>query len=542
MNPVFLRRIARACVIIAVAASAASCGGSSPDDPAAAAGGKQGLQLAVTRMDMTSPDGRTSVHMNIDEESGVIRYQSLSFVDVRSLIPGFDVAASYDGVPVAYSVTSDGAEVRSGKTEWNMRLPRTLTLQCTADGRTFAREYRVEVCHLNTGLPVIYFDTDSGRGIGSKEWWVDCTFTVDGRGVSDDVAETKIRAKGRGNVSWTRFLKKSYSLRFDSRTGLLGMPKHKRWCLIGNYRDKTLMRNMAAMELGACTDLKWNPRYVQAELVYNGVHVGTYMLSENIRIDKNRVAINEMTPEQTSLPDISGGYILEWEQYDDPDKHMTVMPHTGRQMYVKSPDLDDGNQAQFRYITSYMTDIENMLYAASQQTDAVRREEMFADIFGRYIDAGSFADVWMVYEITGTPDFSVPRSHYMYKDMDDPKVYAGPLWDFDCQSFVPANSRRWVNREAVWYAYLFKSSAFRRHVKERWMRYRDSFYEVLSFIDREQSRLRWSAQLNWEITDLSLTNENTNGDEYISSAEAIARMRKALEDKLDWMDVQIASY
>lgn len=74
------------------------------------------------------------------------------------------------------------------------------------------------------------------------------------------------------------------------------------------------------------------------------------------------------------------------------------------------------------------------------------------------------------------------------------------------------------------------------------MRYRDSFYGVLSFIDREQSRLRWSAQLNWEITDLSLTNENTNGDEYISSAEAIARMRKALEDKLDWMDGQIASY
>ena len=502
-----------------------------------------GIELEVTKFEMKKPNSNSyNITLTVDKNNKRISYNSLLQIDVTRLTPYFTVLAANNGKPIEYTLKADDTVLKNGETVLDMRLPKKLTLSATVDGKAYSKEYSLAVNHLDTGLPVVYFDTNSGREINTKDYYADCTIVIDGRGQYENMPLTPIVAKGRGNVSWTRFLKKSYAFKFEKRTEVMGMPKHKRWSFIGNYRDKTLMRNMVSMELGKCTDLKWNPRYVQTELVYNGKHMGTYMISELIRIDKNRVDINEMTPEQTTLPDISGGYILEWEQYADDEKYMEVMPRTGKQLYVKIPNLEDGNQAQFDYIIGYMKTIEELLYQASKAKEGPEREAKFVDIFNKYIDVDSFVDTWMVYEISGTSDFSVPRSHHMYKDKDDPKIYAGPLWDFDMGTFIPGHQNKWVNREATWYKYLFTSSTFKSHVKKHWYKHKEGFYKVLNFIDEQQRYLRESAQINWQITDLKKTNESSNGDEYIPSDEAIERMRTSLKNKLDYMESRIKNY
>ena len=54
--------------------------------------------------------------------------------------------------------------------------------------------------------------------------------------------------KGRGNSTWVRYEKKPYQLRFNKKTSVLGMKKAKKWVLIANAGEPTLMCNAIALD------------------------------------------------------------------------------------------------------------------------------------------------------------------------------------------------------------------------------------------------------------------------------------------------------
>ncbi len=62
------------------------------------------------------------------------------------------------------------------------------------------------------------------------------TLSVNGETYDD------VEFKGRGNFSWITD-KKSYRIKFDGKVNLLNMGKAKKWALIANAIDDTLMRN-----------------------------------------------------------------------------------------------------------------------------------------------------------------------------------------------------------------------------------------------------------------------------------------------------------
>ena len=49
---------------------------------------------------------------------------------------------------------------------------------------------------------------------------------------------------------------------------------------------------------------------------YDGDYVGVYLFTENIKRDKNRVDIAELSPQDNAEPEISGGYILKHDHKD----------------------------------------------------------------------------------------------------------------------------------------------------------------------------------------------------------------------------------
>ena len=64
--------------------------------------------------------------------------------------------------------------------------------------------------------------------------------------------------------------------------------------LLANRVDRTLLRNDVAFEIARkCPALPWTPRGLFVELYLNGKHRGNYYLCEHIKIDKNRVNIDE---------------------------------------------------------------------------------------------------------------------------------------------------------------------------------------------------------------------------------------------------------
>ena len=134
--------------------------------------------------------------------------------------------------------------------------------------------------NLETSLPKVYITTPNGVGITSKEDWLkDGNIRiVDENG--DEVLNASSSFKGRGNSTWT-YPKKPYAIKLDKKAEVLGMPKHKRWVLLANWKDRTLMRNAVAFEMArVCMD--WTPRGRFVELYLNGIHQGNYYLCVNI--------------------------------------------------------------------------------------------------------------------------------------------------------------------------------------------------------------------------------------------------------------------
>lgn len=408
------------------------------------------------------------------------------------------------------------------------------------------RVYTVAVRHF-TGLPILYINTNSGGEIASKEYWEGATYRLDGGLDFESIPETALQVKGRGNSSWSTFLKKrSYNMKLEEKAELCGMPKHKRWCLISNYRDKTLLRNQVAMELGRVTELEWIPRCVQVELVKNGTHRGTYLLSEQIRIDNDRLDIREMHKDDVQGEAITGGYVLEMDRYGDADtytfnsKYMTgtiYNPSSKSVVHVKIPSIEDGNDQQFRYIENHFRKAEEAI--CNNGGD-------WSEALSTYIDLGTIIDQWLIYEITATPEPARgPYSYYMYKKHGDTKFYGGPLWDFDFLSFIRTTQNQWVNNTAAWIPFLWDCPEFKATVKAHWDMYKSHFYDVQSrYIDEQEQYLLKSAEANWAIHHQNLIDDGRreNGDETLTSTEAIQRMREVLKSRLDWLDTRFRDW
>ena len=167
---------------------------------------------------------------------------------------------------------------------------------------------------VDTGLPVAYLTTPAP--VTSKDEWIpDASMVIVTPGTLDILYRGTLSVKGRGNSTWN-YPKKPYALKLDKKSEMLGMKKHKRWCLLANWMDRTLMRNAVAFEISRHTGLDWTPDGRFVEVILNGEHLGNYYLCEQIKVDKNRVDVAEPDP-----ADVSGGYIFELDSnYDEVNK------------------------------------------------------------------------------------------------------------------------------------------------------------------------------------------------------------------------------
>lgn len=370
---------------------------------------------------------------------------------------------------------------------------------------------------LDTGLPVILVDTPNGQPITSRRNWTSgvavTILSPDGLVEYQDTIELK----GRGNTSWG-FPKKPYALRLGHKASLLGMPRHKRWCLLAGWSDRTMIRNAVAFELARRTGLDWTPSGRHVELVLNGVHQGNYYLCEQIRIDQNRLDLYD--PKE---PVADRGYLFELDSYfDEPFRWRS--PERDLPWQFKDPDEVSPEQQAFA--EHYVAEMESALY----DPERVARGD-----FAAYMDLASLADYWMVYEMVQLWEPNHPKSVMMHKDRGG-RMMAGPVWDFDMGGFIPraGGAYFYVDTEAVYYGQLMRDAGFRAIVRERWAAQRDGFLAVTHYIDSLADALRASERLNYPMWPIDIV---SSSDEKIDDYDqAIARMKQALTEKIRWMD------
>ena len=143
------------------------------------------------------------------------------------------------------------------------------------------------------GLPVVELTTADSSDITSKtEWQRGARIRITLPDGKTDL-DTTMSIRGRGNSTW-RFPKKPYYIKLDNKAAVLDMPADRRWVLLAEWMDRTLMRNGVALEIGRRTCSRWVPRGRHVNLVVNGRHKGVYFLCEKIRISRNRLDIGRL--------------------------------------------------------------------------------------------------------------------------------------------------------------------------------------------------------------------------------------------------------
>lgn len=472
----------------------------SPEEPK----GEAGKIVSFGFLKQNNPDA-VLANVVATVRKGEILTCSPMLLDVSNLVATFktDMGRVYIG----------DTEQISGTTSNDFSQP--LTYRVVTD-QGVESEWLVSIS--NTGLPVVVITTPGNAAIPPKtEDWLEGTkLTIySSEGGVDFDGEVNIR--GRGNSTWT-FPKKPYAIKLNEKASILGMPKHKRWVLLANWLDKTMLRNATSFHIASLTGLEWTPRGEFVEVVLNGRHKGNYYLCEQIKIDKNRVDIAEV-----SDSDPSGGYLMELDVYFD---EVFKFHSPVRSMPFMFKDPDEVSALQQAYMENFVATLEGALY------DDIRfATREYAD----YLDVDSFIDWWLVHELTGNSEPMHPKSSYMHKDSGG-KLKAGPVWDFDWETFVPYKSNVFVDKEAIYYGRLFQDELFVARLKERWSELKPAFDGVGDYILREAERLAPSAALNNKMWPINVV---VNGDEQLTYEVAVERMYSSFVSKLKWLDQQI---
>lgn len=494
-------------------------------------------------------------------------------------------------------VTVNGAEQTSGKSEVDFSKPVTYTVTAGEESRNYV------VTISNTGLPVVVIrQSKSGDfsevkkggflGIGAKvvnkfvdfmvrgkdtDWVEDDRMTVYNADGTVDVSDAACGIRLRGNTS-QEYPKKPLAVKLQSKQPVLGMPKHKRWVLLANWLDHSMIRNAVAFRLAHAMEdawksgaiepgIPWNVHGQNVELVIDGHHVGNYYLCEQIKIDKKRLNIRdcyEDVKKDGGDPTFENcGYLLELDNnYDENCKFITS--HYSVPFMFKDDVPDDILSAVKRKVQAIEDNIYNGNFTAA-----------YADL-----DINSVVDQWLIWELSMNHEFLDPRSVYYFMDGDG-KLCAGPVWDFDRATFQNVENARaqgssgdrlkpydqWIcwsaspqsggtessmgkSTSCVFYPQLVKDAAFQAAVKERWRVLYPHLLGVVKDIRELGTGMTRSYEVNsamWPTTKAAIQKHKDkfsdwSGDEDISAyPDVIENFVTVYRNRLEGMNALITS-
>ena len=343
-------------------------------------------------------------------------------------------------------------------------------------------------------LPVMYITTENNKPITSKEDYLNATYYLDAMGISgyenigSKAAPKNMEIRGRGNYSWTGFDKKPYRIKLADKQALLGMKKSKHFALLAHADDsqnqKGFLRNAVGFELSKMLGMTYTPDAKPLEVVLNGDYIGLYFLTETIRVDKDRVNIVEQEDEETDSEKITGGWLVEIDNYDS-DPHITIAEGDRYTMWItyKTPEVLSYQQEQ--YLNQQMKLIDNLVYGDKQSSE-----------LWKYLDMDALARFYIVQELTDNYE-SFHGSCYLHKDMGaNAKWHFGPVWDFG--SSLNRDKSQYMYQGDVWHNHwipeICKFPAFMERVKEIWNEfYNGNYNNIYSFIDTHENLIKQAA-------------------------------------------------
>ncbi|MBQ8057624.1 MAG: CotH kinase family protein [Ruminococcus sp.] len=306
--------------------------------------------------------------------------------------------------------------------------------------------------------------------------------------VTDEEDQTVLKKiKGRGNSSFEASMrmygKYAYNFNLDERVSLVdGATATKKWCLLANNVDHSMLRNTFAYNLANDIGLAYSPKTRHVDVFDNGEYIGAYTIIEKVEYGK-KTLMNGLV----SLDDEHEAWYEDYnasignEDFDDYDKE--AIKSVGSSSSPQTYTAPSGKVYNYKYWTS---DIEGFTYEHADDTFKTEfnflLEHELSDRYyneaswfqspytGQYVvvkypefatqkemkwamdmydklekaayetntlasieaaaDAESFAKVYLIQELGLNLD-SCATSYYIYNDRAANKLVAGPVWDYD---------------------------------------------------------------------------------------------------------------
>jgi len=346
-------------------------------------------------------------------------------------------------------------------------------------------------------VPVVTVNTLDSVPVASREEYVFMSFALtDSANPRNNIAanaDMAGRIRGRGNNSWRDFRanKKSYRVKFKSKTSLFGLEAAKDWVLLAQHRDETLLYNAVAFELGRRFGLPFNHSFNFVDLYINGEYRGIYLLTEHNQVGSGRVAIER-----------KGGWFAELDEYYDKEPRFRTGNY-GLPVMIKSPK---GGKAWQEGENPAHIQVKSDFNALA---DALASPDFPESGYREMVDIGTFIDFLLINELAANTDLSHPRSVFLYKDRGG-LISMGPLWDFD--SGYGWSYRNWMEsgfndhfnhperRPPVhpFFGRFYEDPAFAAAYRERWNGMYDTIASIPAFIDEMAGRLSGPAERNFD--------------------------------------------
>lgn len=362
--------------------------------------------------------------------------------------------------------------------------------------------------------------------------YVDCKIEIidsaDGghETVVDEAASFKIRGNSTSSGE-----KKPFNIKLSAKTDVLGMGKNKKWCLLANCYEKTLIRNQTVLDFANAIGLRYTPKYRVAEVYLNGKLNGAYLLTDAIQASSSRVDIDTDGHE----------FVLERDARTDEGTVYFTTKRYGIRLGINEPE--EPTDEQYDWLMNFLKEAENTLATGK-----------FADV-EKYFDIPSMVDFYIVLEYFKNVDVNTGSTRFYIKDG---KIYGGPCWDFDLSSGNCDADYYWDynNRDTtgdsteglicrcLWFRPLFNFAAFKDAVKARYLELQDQITNLYAdnrlgqnHIDLLTGRYRETfarnyAEAGWKISKKYSTLEHAPIGSYKGEIEYL---RSWLKKRNNWM-------
>lgn len=386
------------------------------------------------------------------------------------------------------------------------------------------------------GLPRIVIETENHREIKDRETEIPARLQIWGeKAPESEIMELTIR--GRGNTSWDT-PKKSYKIEFTDKQSILDMPKDRDWALISNYADKTLMKNYLMYHLSAKLGAYYAPQCEFAELYINKEYLGVYLLTETIKIGKNRIGI----------PENDNSYIVEFDAKYRKDEQVIFSKaletsSNGKAFRVHAPK--NANKEILSEIEKHITDFESYLKTIHSQKN---------NQLEQWIDVDDYIKHYWVQEFSKNPDAWFYTSVY-FSWIKGGIIKMGPVWDFDLAFGGHANElpfdeyanlgrlepKGWYTNVFYWNNYLFKDSIFSTETSRFWTENKKIFYDIPNYVDSLTAALCLAAINNFKKWDiLQSTKYIYHRHAFNAYEDAVEDLKKWINERILWIDKEIA--